>query len=418
MRHLLTVIAVLILGGICWAIVADKSDNHSSDVKLKDTIAEEVVMAIDPDDPSEGSDHEEHVYYGDTLYQYDGKTIVIDYSDQDSGLSSMSSSQIVTYVDTTPMSRSRIVGNGNYFVDGPVLKFAIGVDTVRYDMRKLPKTLNPGKALLPADVVEHSYARSFALSDSSWNCDFKFLAYLPKNHSPWVNQFIAIVMRNDIQGLYLDNKGADRILKEYYGIKTTPKKIDGINAAGMTPKQIAEHFALEHERLYKDEFPAKENEGHGPKYDNMMEVAPAWSSKNGNFVTYRFYTYYYTAGMHGFMEEYYLTFNDQTGELLGYEDIIGKKNFPKAIKILEKQLTDYRATWSSITETYSAALDGESLEANASEIIKEVYKGSYYPRPAITRGGIVFTYQPYEKGAFCDGILHFVQPYPDELKIR
>lgn len=122
--------------------------------------------------------------------------------------------------------------------------------------------------------------------------------------------------------------------------------------------------------------------------------------------------------MHGFMEEYYLTFNNHTGKLLGYDDIIGKKDFPKLITELEKQLTAFRSTWSSVTETYSAALDDESLEATASEIIKEVYNGSYYPRPAITRKGIVFTYQPYEKGAFCHGILHFVQPYPKELKIR
>ena len=417
MKHLLTLIAFLIIGGICWIILADKCRNHTSEARLNDTLEEEVI-AIDSDEPAKSRDDENFVYYGDTLYQYDGKTVVIDYTDEDSEISSMSSSQIVTYVDTTPVSRSRVVGNGMYYADGPTLKFAIGVDTVRYDMRNLPQTLNPVKVLFPDNIVEHSYTRSFALSDSSWNCDFKFLAYLPDNHPAWLNQFIAIVMRNDIQGLYLDNKGADRILKEYYGIKPTPKKIDGINAARMTPKQIAKHFALEHERLYRDEFPVKVYDGLGPKYDYMMEVTPAWSSKNGLYVTYRFYTFYYTAGMHGFMEEYYLTFNNHTGKLLGYDDIIGKKDFPKLITELEKQLTAFRSTWSSVTETYSAALDDESLEATASEIIKEVYNGSYYPRPAITRKGIVFTYQPYEKGAFCHGILHFVQPYPKELKIR
>lgn len=417
MKHLLTLIAFLIIGGICWIILADKCRNHTSEARLNDTLEEEVI-AIDSDEPAKSRDDENFVYYGDTLYQYDGKTVVIDYTDEDSEISSMSSSQIVTYVDTTPVSRSRVVGNGMYYADGPTMKFAIGVDTVRYDMRNLPQTLNPVKVLFPDNIVEHSYTRSFALSDSSWNCDFKFLAYLPDNHPAWLNQFIAIVMRNDIQGLYLDNKGADRILKEYYGIKPTPKKIDGINAARMTPKQIAKHFALEHERLYRDEFPVKVYDGLGPKYDYMMEVTPAWSSKNGLYVTYRFYTFYYTAGMHGFMEEYYLTFNNHTGKLLGYDDIIGKKDFPKLITELEKQLTAFRSTWSSVTETYSAALDDESLEATASEIIKEVYNGSYYPRPAITRKGIVFTYQPYEKGAFCHGILHFVQPYPKELKIR
>ncbi len=416
MRHLLSVIVLLIVGTIGWMVLADKCVRPNGSVQLNGSVEEEVT-AIDPVESDDMND-EDAVYFGDTLYQYDGKTVVIDYSDEDSDVSSMSSSQIVTYVDTTPVSRSRVIGNGTYFAEGPVLKFAIGVDTARYDMRNLPVTLNPVKALLRGNVVEHKFARSFALSDSSCNCDLKFLAYLPENHPTWLNQFIAIVMRNDIQAMYLDNKGADRILKEYYGIKSTPKKIGGINAARMTPKEIAKHFALEHERLYKDEFPVKEYEGHGPKYDYMMEVSPAWINRDGSYITYRFYTYYYTAGMHGFMEEYYLTFNNQSGKLLGYNELIGKKNFPKAIAALEKQLTLFRSTWSSVTETYSAGLDGESLEANASQIIKEIYNGSYYPRPAITRQGIVFSYQPYEKGAFCDGILHFVQPIPKEVKIK
>lgn len=414
MRHLLSVIVLLIVGTIGWMVLADKCGRNASPNDIAD---EEEVMTIDPEESDENNGTG-YVYYGDTLFQFSGKTVVIDYTDVDKEVSSMSSSQIVTYVDTSPVSRSRVIGNGTYFVEGPVLKFAIGVDTVRYNMRDLPATLNPVKALLQGNVVEHKFARSFALSDSSCNCDFKFLAYLPESHPTWLNQFIAIVMRNDIQAMYLDNKGADRILKEYYGIKSTPKKIGGINAAGMTPKEIAGHFALEHERLYKDEYPVKEYEGLGPKYDYMMEVSPAWIDKDSTYVTYRFYSYYYTAGMHGFMEEYYLTFNNHSGNLLGYSDLIGKKNFPKAIAVLEKQLTSYRSTWSSIAETYSAALDGESLEANASEIIKEVYNGSYYPRPAITRQGIVFSYQPYEKGAFCDGILHFVQPIQKDFKIQ
>ncbi|WP_368408261.1 RsiV family protein [uncultured Duncaniella sp.] len=35
----------------------------------------------------------------------------------------------------------------------------------------------------------------------------------------------------------------------------------------------------------------------------------------------------------------------------------------------------------------------------------------YYPRPALTNQGVVFSYQPYEKGSFAEGILHFVIPY-------
>lgn len=60
---------------------------------------------------------------------------------------------------------------------------------------------------------------------------------------------------------------------------------------------------------------------------------------------------------------------------------------------------------------YLASLEKDELESNASEILKEIYDGTYYPRPALTNQGVVFSYQPYEKGSFAEGILHFVIPY-------
>ena len=401
MKHLLTaIISVIFLSIIFITFVnRDHSEKEFSSA-LCDTVT------------TKSDETSSEKYYGDTLYQYDGLTVVYDYSSEnDENISSLSSSRIVTYSDTTPVRICKVIGNGSYVANGSILKFAIGVDTVRYDMESLPDSINPVLEILPGNIVRHSFARSFALTDSSWNCDFKFLAYLPENHPSWLNQFIAVVIRNDIQALYLDNKGADKILKEYYGIKTTLKKVYGIHAANMTPKQIARHFANEHESLYRNEFDIADVEGHGPKYDYMIEVAPAWSSSDCRYVTYRFYTYYYTMGMHGFMEEYYLTFNNQTGQLLGYNDLLGEESFHKAISILEQLLTNKETEFRDVEGVIPASLEREQLEANASEIIKEVYKGAYYPRPALTKQGIVFTYQPYEKGAFCEGILHFVVPF-------
>ena len=143
----------------------------------------------------------------------------------------------------------------------------------------------------------------------------------------------------------------------------------------------------------------------------MLEISPTWESSDKRYVTYRFYSYYYTMGAHGFMEEYYLTFNNETGNLLGFDDIIGNAFFPKAINLLEQKLTAKEAEYHDMDEPYPAAMDAGQLEANASVIIKDVYNGSYYPRPGMTKAGIVFSYQPYEKGAFCEGILHFVIPY-------
>lgn len=346
-------------------------------------------------------------YYGDTLFQYDGKTMVYDYGAfEDDDVTSVSKSAIITYRDTTPVDTCIVNGNGWYFADGEKLKFSIGVDTVYYNFKHLPKAVYSEKELLPTHVKEYSYNHTFALSDSSWNCDFAFRAYLPENPQTWTKQFIATMMRNDIQGLFMDNKGADRILKEYYGIKARPRKIYGIDASQKTPEQIARHFSEEHERLYR-----KDYDECGPKYDYSMLVAPAWQSKDGKYITYRFYTYYYTMGAHGFMEEYYLTFNDETGTLLGFDDLFSKSDFNKVIDALETEITEYQKDIRSFEGTYPSWLSEDELSSNATAVIKEVRDTVYYPRPALTKKGVVFSYQPYEIASFAEGIKHFVVPY-------
>lgn len=394
MRHLLTAISAAILLSVVFIMFANRDGNSIDGLST---------------DMSDSITEAQSRYYGDTLFQYDGKTVIADYfTEEDKEVSSLSTYLLLTYADTVAVDTCRVIGNGAYVADGAIFKYAVGIDTIRYDMRYLPDSIQPILALLPSGTVEHSYTRSFNLNDSSWRCDFKFLAYLPKGHPTWLNQFIATIIRNDIQGLYLDNKGADRILKEYYSIKATLRKIGGINASSMSPEQIAVHFSKEHERLYRKYFT---EEDFGPKYDYMMEVAPAWESKNGQYVTYRFYTYYYTMGAHGFMEEYYLTFDNENGRILGYNDIFEANDFKKVLDLLEQEITAQKKEFMNFDGIYPASLEKDELESNASEILKEVYDGSYYPRPAMTRQGIVFSYQPYEKGSFAEGILHFVIPY-------
>lgn len=204
MRHLLTVIIVVILLSVAFMVFANNRCDSG-----KDNQTDSLCMSVPVSD-------EQSRYYGDTLYQFDGKTVVYDYSaGDDDEVSSLSSNALITYIDTVPIDTCWVIGNGTHVVDGSILKFAIGVGTIRYDMCHLPDSINPTREMLPMNIMEHKYARSFKLTDSSWRCDFKFLAYLPKNHPTWLNQFIATILRNDIQALYLDNKGADCILKEY-----------------------------------------------------------------------------------------------------------------------------------------------------------------------------------------------------------
>lgn len=410
MRQLLYFIAALAVLPAAFATMSDRMaclnnpDDDCDTLTVDDAAVDSVDYAAGAMKP----------YYGDTLYQYNGKTVIYDYSGEDDPeVSSLTSSRVMTYAGYTPVDSCVIVGNGVYEADGETLNLIIGVDTVGYDMRYLPDSVDPVRALLPPDAVRHHYSRRFALSDSSFECDFKFLAYLPESHPAWLNQFIVTIMRNDIQAMYLDDKGAGRVLNEYYGLRPEPKKVDGINAAGMSPEDIARHFATLYEELYRKEYDYDDVAPRGPKFDYMLEVAPEWISADGRYATYRFYSYYYTMGMHGFMEEYYITFDNHSGRLLGYRDIFGDLGFPEAIRLLETQLTKRRTGdgYGLNVSAIPAAMDESDLEANASEIIKELYQGSYYPRPALTERGVVFSYQPYEKGAFAEGILHFLIPY-------
>lgn len=171
MRHLLTAILAVVLLSVAFMVFANnRCDSERNGQTDSQCLAESV-------------NDEQSRYYGDTLYQFDGKTVIYDYSSgDDAEVSSLSSSALVTYKDTVPVDTCWVIGNGTYVADGPILKFAIGVDTIRYDMRHLPDSVNPTRVILPANIVEHRYAHSFELTDSSWRCDFKFLAYLPENH--------------------------------------------------------------------------------------------------------------------------------------------------------------------------------------------------------------------------------------------
>lgn len=407
MKNLLT--AILLLAFASMTFVSGYNKCHSD-------------IYNDPTNTSDTIDDVPLSYYGDTLYQYDDKTIVYDYDfEWEDRSSSLSTGAIITYRATTPIDTCRVLGNGTWVINGDYLDFAIGIDTISYPFRNLPDSIDPEKELIAPkfNVVRHAYNYTFELTDSSRTCDFSFVAYLPKIHPQWVEQFIATVMRNDIQAIFLDNKGSDRILNEYLGIIKKPMKVHGINAHLKTPEQIARHFASDFEQHYKNEFTITNCDVRGPKYDYMLTIAPAWESSDKKLITYRFYSYYYTSGMHGYMEEYYLTFDAENGRLLGKDDIFTANSFKAAIGILEQKLCNHRNEYTTCDGPYPAYLHESELEANASEIIKEAQDSIYYPRPALTNNGVVFSYQPYEMGAFCEGILHFAIPYKQvSLKVR
>lgn len=434
MRHLLT--SIIIAGALSIAFVVFANNRCSNDINehIVDTVTsisdsipdlKEVQQSISDILKTEEMDWEH--YYGDTMVQYGNTAVCISFGGETGTeeVSSIDQTMFITVSDSVPVDTCVIVDMHNgVFAKGETIYVMFGVDTMRFDARKLPKHINMmDRYAVGKGWRKHKYTNSFVISDSSWSCDFHFQAYLPENIPVWVKKFIKTIINNDITALYLDNKGADRILKEYYGITTSPKQLRDIDASKATPEQIAAHYANEHERLYRKEFDEVDEEGRkmGPKYDYLFKMNPAWRSKDGKYVTYRFYTFYYTMGMHGFMEEYYLTFDNTTGCLLGAKDLLKSDKSVSVIAILEKKINDYKHEYMSDEIHFTADLDSETLEANSSAIVKETINGKLYPRPAMTENGIVFTYQPYEMGAFTEGVIHFLIPYTEIkqfLKIR
>lgn len=427
-RNLLPSIIIVVALLVTFLVFANKrcgkSENHVVGTATCTDDSGLEIMEVEPSGPeilqTDARDREH--YYGDTLVQYGNTAVCISSFGGGSATEEVSSydqTMFITVRDNMAADTCVIVDMHNgIFAKGETIHVLFGVDTMRFDARKLPEQINMmDRYAVGKSWRKHKYEKSFAISDTSWNCDFHFQAYLPRDVPVWTKKFIATIISNDITALYLDNKGASRILNEYYGDTQSPKKLRSIDASKATPEQIAAHYAKEHERLYRKEFDYVDKDGRktGPKYDYLFKMNPTWRSKDRKYVTYRFYTFYYTMGMHGFMEEYYLTFDNTTGRLLGAKDIIKSGKFDSVVAILEKRINDYKHKYASDKFHFTADLDGEKLEANSSDIVKEAVKGKLYPRLALTENGVVFTYQPYEMGPFSEGIIHFLIPY-NEIK--
>lgn len=410
-KLLAAIVAIAVVLLVCVIVVSGWSANSSEqDVHASNTVSASKQNGANESEiiaDNEISDISTH-HYGDTLYQYDGKTVVYDYyGEEDEYVTSITHSQIVTYQDTVPVHVCRVNGNGSYHSQGEILKLSVGVDTVKYKLKQLPESVSPELALVPSGFNRHFYAKSFALPQS-WDCCFKFRAYLPDSVPAWTKQYIATIMGNDIQSQHSKEDLKTNLLKEYYSIKSKPHRLHGIDASQMSPKQIANHFSKKSEQLYKK----VNGTDHCPKFDYLFEMFPAWQSSDGKYITYRFYIYTYAMGAHGYMKEYYLTFNNKTGDILGFDDLFYKKDSEKVWEMLTKQITEYNA----YDGNFQAGI--KKGEICVSEIIKEEKGDSrYYPRPALTKEGVVFSYQPYEIAAFSEGVRHFAVPY-NKLKLK
>lgn len=157
---------------------------------------------------------------------------------------------------------------------------------------------------------------------------------------------------------------------------------------------------------------------HPMSYSYRTSITPAWQWADKHVTTYAIEDEAYTGGAHGILYHYYLSLDEQTDSLMGLTDIFKEEALSEVFKLVgEKLRTGPQAandeeTWPSVAEVIPAPV------ANDYSVLSgqmQMYKGKWYPRPALTECGIVFVYPPYIKNCYAAGTINILITY-DEAK--
>ena len=319
---------------------------------------------------------------------------------------------LIRHVDNVAKDTMLLVGPYSRLLGhGKLCRIVVGVDTVNVNIhRPLKKRLD----LRYTDIIPgcgyYRFSKHFQLSDRSFPTDFQINIAMPDSAPEYIRHFLNKMIRDDVAAYFGDYSREETVYPSIplYDIQ-----------AGSVP-QMSQHYYRHFRKLYRKEFGSEAGADEvplGPCYSYQLYAYPVWESKDGENTTWKFYHYGYSGGAHGWRSEYYLTFNSDTGKPLGAMDFYTEEKFRKSVSVLERQLNAYHGRepggeYSHVAELY----DVNDEDRSTDEVLNEVIQGKVYPRPALTRQGIVFSYQTYEKGSNADGVLHFTQPYRNKIK--
>ena len=180
----------------------------------------------------------------------------------------------------------------------------------------------------------------------------------------------------------------------------------GPASPSLTTEQLIEH---RWEKLKKQYISDMADNGYACDYAFRLKVAPAWQWPALGFVTYRIEDDGYWGGAHGMPYFYYLTLNTRTGQLVGLSDLFKGGDAAKALQLVTQKLQPVPDGYLPDAEIDAPGEEDYTLRAGA----LQEYKDKWYPRPALTDKGVVFTYQPYVKDCFAAGCKHIVLPYEE-----
>lgn len=300
--------------------------------------------------------------------------------------------------------------NGIYG-DGNLCKVVVGIDTVKIDIRQpFDKTFDLRfKDAIPG-CLTHRLSHHHSLNDISWPTDFQINIAMKDNAPIAIKDFISGLIRDDVAAFFTNYTDDNPISPDVPSMKMNNRTIE----------QMMNHYYSQFCKLYDKEFmPSKEDEiPLGDRYSYQFYACPVWQNSDSTLTTYRFYNFGYMGGAHGAETEYFLTFENKSGRILCASDFFSSESFQDAIAELTSQLNEHFENEHSEDYEMEACLDEDSnVTAVHNKTLNEKIGGKLYPRPAITKHGIVFSYQTYEIGSNADGILHFVIPFPDDFKL-
>lgn len=327
--------------------------------------------------------------------------------------------RLIRFVGGEPHDTANIIGAYTRFAEAPLghSYLLVGVDTIDVDFNKpLPKVLDLRLYGSLSGCRKSYFREQYALNDSALQTGFQINVAMPDEASLHIQDLISEMIRNDLSLIFADyDENDNAILPE----------IAVLNMDGKSVDQMSRYYFDRFCELYHDKYALSDDEkisdGEGgvfaagepiPEtgvcYIYQMDAHPVWQNDEQTLTSWRFYSYTYTGGVHGGCEEFYLTIDNATGRILGVDDFFTESEFKESVKDLGKMVDSYEYGFGD-----GAALDSAygEIRFENDKLLKEQIDGKVYPRPALTKHGVVFSYQPYWKASFSEGVLHFVLPY-------
>ena len=367
-----------LIGGMLASCISSptKADVDSSDSLTFESVVDSLVekMSMEPVPQVEDADECD---WADTIGVVEGVTYLCVYHDYIGD-----EKEIVAMRDGDTLRRCRVYGPCCMpeLKRGHNLWLYYGLEGKTLDDRRLPTSVNMNVWIVEKGFRHYERKRDYVISRASIRMS------LPEQEQAWMAPLLADFMKAEDCCQYDEAQLAQRprqpkvttfsrLMNYYLDLKI------GSTAPQFEPEDV----------------------GVVPDTDSRG-IVPTWISPDSTLVTYRVDDYAYYGGAHPYYQVFYLTFDNERHQLLGMKDIFREGCTDEVIRRLKAKAGNWSIYCNEEIEEFAL----KNMEPR-----QERYRSHVIPRPALTKSGVVFSYQPYEIGCYADGDIHFVLPYAE-----